>query len=234
MTGPDWDDLTDADIDRLTTEVLREGWWARPEIRHIRLEGTDAVVKDYGRHGSVFKRILGTWLARREAQALRRAAGIPYVPRVLGRPRPWTIVIEYVNATPVTALEPPHLDCAFFEQLSDLIHQLHERGIAHGDLEHLDNILATDQMHPAVVDFAASVMTGTNPLAALVWPYVAENDLRAVCKLKALYAPELLTEDESCLLKRRSALESWFRRVRRYVRGPVKMLSAEDIPPDTA
>ncbi len=232
MTTPAWDDLTDTDIDRLTTEVLREGWRARPEIRHIRLEGTDAVVKDYGRHGNVFKRMLGTWLARREAQALRRAEGIPYVPRVLGRPRPWTIVIEYVDATPVTALGSPHLDRVFFDELRDLIRQLHERGIAHGDLEHLDNILATPQMHPAVVDFAASVMTGTNPLAALVWPYVAENDLRAVCKLKSLFAPELLTEDESCLLGRRSGLESWFRRVRRYVRGPIKLLSAEDIPTD--
>ena len=233
MSGPGWDDLSEEDVDRLTTQVLRSGSRARPELRRIRLEGVDAVVKDYGRRGTVFKRLLGAWLARREEAALRRAEGVPGVPRVIARPQPWTIVLDYVDATPVTRLDAARLDAAFFARLSGLIVALHERGLAHGDLEHLDNILVTLDMQPAVVDFAAAVMAGTNPLAALAWPYVADNDLRAICKLKAQYAPELLSEDERCLLERRSAAEAWFRRARRYVRGPVKALATdpdEDAP----
>ncbi len=233
MSGSGWDDLSEEDIDRLTAEVLRSGSRARPELRRIRLEGVDAVVKDYGRRGTIFKRLLGAWLARREAAALGRAEGLPCVPRIIARPRPWTIIIDYVEATPVTSLEAPHLEAAFFERLINLIVALHERGVAHGDLEHLDNILVTPDMRPAVVDFAAAVMTGSNPVAAFVWPYVAENDFRAICKLKAWCAPELLSESERRTLQRRSAAEMWFRRARRYVRGPVKTLATdpdEDAP----
>jgi len=227
MSGPGWDDLGEEDVDRLTTQVLRYGSRARPELRRIRLEGVDAVVKDYGRHGTVFKRLLGAWLARREEAALRRAQGLPGVPRVIARPQAWTIVLDHMDATPVTGLEAGRLDAAFFARLTDLIDALHERGIAHGDLEHLDNILVTAEMRPALVDFAAAVMTGSNPIAAFAWPYVVANDLRAICKLKAQFAPELLSADERCTLARRSALEAWFRRVRRYVRGPVKALATD-------
>ncbi len=227
MSGPGWDDLTAEDVDRLTTQVLRHGSRARPELRRIRLGGVDAVVKDYGRRGTIFKRLLGAWLARREAAALRRAEGVSCVPRILGRPQPWTIITEFVDATPVARLQAPQLDATFFACLTDLIVALHERGIAHGDLEHLDNILVTPEMQPAVVDFAAAVMTGSNPLAAFAWPYVADNDFRAICKLKAQHAPELLSEDDRCTLERRSAAETWFRRARRYVRGPVKALATD-------
>ena len=224
MSEPDWGGLTEADVDRLTVRVLRRGIGSRPEVRLIRLGGRDAVVKDYGRDGSSFKRLLGAFLAGREAAALRRAAGVPNVPRVLGRARPWMLVIDYVDATPVTALDSPRIDAAFVAELGSIIDRLHARGIAHGDLEKLDNILVTADGHPAVVDFASAVMSGANPVAALVLPYLRDNDERAIMKLKSRYAPELLVADEHERLRRHSSAEEWFRRVRRFIRSRVKAL----------
>ncbi|MEA3399859.1 MAG: hypothetical protein U9R79_01305 [Armatimonadota bacterium] len=226
MSVGDWDSLMPEDVDRLTVEVLRTAWRARPEVRRVRVAGQDAVVKDYGRGGSLFKRaILGSFLAQREAAALRRAEGIANVPRLLSTPQPWTVVLNYIDARCVTEVEEPDFGPEFFSRLEALIARLHQRGIAHGDLEKLDNILVTADGQPVLVDFAAAIMAGANPLAALVLPYIRDNDRRAVCKLKERVAPHLLTDEEREKLTARPSAERWFRGMRRYIRRPIKSLA---------
>ncbi len=232
MTGPDWTTLTRADVDRLTVEVYREAWRARPEVRRIRMAGCDAVVKDYGRSSNIFKHVMGTFLATREAAALRRAEGIPNIPKLYGLARPWILVMQYVESRQVTELDEADrerlLDQGFFDQLTALIAQLHGRGVAHGDLEKLENILISPGGEPAVVDFAAAILSGLNPLAALALPYIQQNDRRAVYKLKSQLAPKLLTTAEDETLHTRGRAEVTFRRARKYIRGPVKSLAAQD------
>lgn len=232
MSEESWAHLTRADVDRLTVETYRSAQLARPEVRRIRMMGRDAVVKDYGRSSNIFKHVLGTFLSAREAAALRRAEGLPSIPRFLALARPWILVTEYIDARPVPKLDEERrnevLTPAFFDQLTSLIERLHGRGIAHGDLERLDNILVTPGGEPAIVDFAAAIMSGLNPLSAIALPYVEENDRRAVYKLKSRYVPELLTEEEDRRLHSRGRVEVLFRRARKYIRRPVKSLSAQD------
>jgi len=232
VSEPDWANLTRADVNRLTVEVYRTAWRARPEVRRIRLMGRDAVVKDYGRGSNNFKHALGAFLATREAAALRRAEGLANIPDFYALARPWILVMEHLDARPVTALNEDErgrvLTPGFFAALTSLIEQLHARGVAHGDLEKLDNILVTPAGEPAIVDFAAAIMAGRNPLAALVLPQVEANDFRAVYKLKSQYAPELLTDEEREKLHARSRAEVIFRKVRAYIRRPVKSLAARD------
>jgi len=227
-----WEYLTRADVNRLTVETYRSAQLARPEVRRIRMMGQDAVVKDYGRSSNIFKHVLGTFLSAREAAALRRAEGLPNVPHFFALARPWILVTEYIDARPVPKLDDERrrevLTPVFFERLTSLIAQLHSRGVAHGDLERLDNILVTPGGEPAIVDFAAAIMSGLNPLSAIALPYIEENDRRAVYKLKSRYAPELLTEEEDRRLHSRGRAEVLFRRMRKYIRRPVKSLSAQD------
>jgi len=234
VTSNRWASLHRGEIDRLTVRVFREAWRARPEVRHIRMEGVDAVVKDYGRGGNIFKHLLGAFLARREVAALHRAEGLPHVPHVYAMPRLWIAVLEYIDAAPVTAQPRQTFDAGFFDRLSGLIDMIHRRGIAHGDLEKLDNILVTPDGEPAIVDFAAAIMSGGNPLVALALPYVQENDRRAICKLKSVVAPDLLTDEERQILETRRPAEVWYRRLRKYIRRPVKSLAsrADERPAD--
>lgn len=227
MTAIRWDNLTEEDVDQLTVCVLRRSFRARPEVRHIRLQGKDVVVKDYGRESAPFKLLLGKYLAGREAAALRRATGISGVPRLLGRPRPWALATEYMHATSVTALSSPRIDEPFIRGLTHIIDELHRRGIAHGDLENLDNIMVAVNGNPAIVDFTAAIMLGLNPLAALAFPYVRDNDYRAILKLKSVYAPELLTADEAERLAQRTPAETVFRHVRDYVRRAIRVLTSD-------
>lgn len=228
MTDEALQSLSPERVDELTVRVLRTAWRARPEVRLIELDGRRAVVKDYGRAGTWFKRVVGAYLARREAAALRRAEGIANIPRVLAGPNAWWLVTGHIDAEQVTGLERPELEQPFFEALERLVRCLHSRGIAHGDLEKLDNILITPSGEPALVDFAAAVMSGANPLAALLLPYIQESDYRGIYKLKERYAPALLSEAQRHFLHNRSAAERLFRRLRVYVRNPVKALSSEE------
>lgn len=231
MSEKTWQQLTREDLDEITVRVLREGLGTRPEVRLISLRGELAVSKDYGRGGTWFKRLLGFYLARREVAALQRADGIPNIPRVLALSNASAIVMSYVDGVQVTAAgDSDGFDAEFFERLMTLIGQLHERGVGHGDLEKLDNIMVTPDGEPALVDFTSAIVSGASPIAALVLPEIMANDVRAVYKLKAQLAPDLLRPDEECALRERGRGETWFRAQRRYVRSAVRALSGPGRP----
>ncbi len=231
MSEKTWQELTREDLDEITVRVLREGLGTRPEVRLISLRGELAVSKDYGRGGTWFKRLLGFYLARREVAALQRADGIPNIPRVLALSNASSIVMSYVDGVQVTAAgDSDGFDDEFFEHLMTLIIRLHERGVAHGDLEKLDNIMVTPDGEPALVDFTSAIVSGASPIAALVLPEIMANDVRAVYKLKAQLAPDLLRPDEERVLRERGKGETWFRAQRRYVRSAVRALSSPGRP----
>jgi len=225
VSGRDWQAVTMEELERITVRVMREGRHSRPEVRLVSLDGELAVLKDYDCGGTRFKRLMGAYLIHREAAALRRAEGIANVPRLLAMPEASALLMSYVEAVPAISLEQGRLGERFFERLTEMVAALHGRGIAHGDLEKLDNILVTPDGQPALVDFASAILSGGNPLAALALFQVMDNDRRAICKLKGFCAPHLLTAAEREALRRRGGLERWFRKMRRYVRSPVKRLS---------
>lgn len=214
--------LSRASLDEITVRVIRPAKQARPDVRLIALNGRRHVVKDYAAKGTLFKRLLGVYLVWRERVALARAEGIPGVPRVSGTMGPTALVTEYLDATEVTSAPPGLLTAEFFERLTQAVNALHARGIVHGDLKKLENILVTAEGEPALVDFTAAFVTGSNPVTALVLPFIVEDDLRAICKLKQRCAPHLLSEREACFLHERSAIERAYRRVRERVRLAVK------------
>lgn len=210
-----------------TVRVLREARGSRPEVRLVRCDGELAVVKDYAVAATRFKRVMGAYLIRREAVALRRAATVPNVPRLLAIPTPCALVMSYVDAVALRSPQAPPADERYFSLLSEMVARLHAAGVAHGDLEKLDNILITPTGEPAIVDFTSAIMSGANPLAAMALPEVMDNDRRAICKLKAEYAPHLLTPAEEEFLRTRGQLETWFRSWREYIRHPAQWLSGE-------
>lgn len=211
-----------------TERVMRPGERARPDVRLVRVEGARWVVKDYANGGPLFKRLLGSYLVWRERVALARAQGLPGIPGLVGTMGPYALVTEFVDAVEVTSAPPDLLDEAFFDQLHELIEGLHSRGIVHGDLKKLENILVSSTGQPYIVDFTAAFVNGSDPVAALVFSLVSDDDLRAICKLKQRCAPHLLTPEEAAFLEQRSAIERFFRWSRRYVRFLAKFLSTPE------
>lgn len=211
-----------------TVRVLRPGEKARPDVRLVDMDGRRVVVKDYANGGTAFKRVLGAYLVWRERMALERAAGLEGVPAIVADLGRYALVTEYFDAVEATSAPPELFDEAFFGRLDQLVGGLHLRGVVHGDLKNLGNILVTPDGKPRLVDLTSAFLTGSNPVTALVFPLLSEDDHKAVLKLKKRCAPHLLTQQEDEILEHKSSVERAFRWVRRYVRYVVKKYATDE------
>jgi tRNA A-37 threonylcarbamoyl transferase component Bud32 len=220
--------LDRSNLDEHTVRVIRPAERARPDVRLLSLDGQYWVLKDYAVGAPLFKRLLGAYLVHRERVAYERAAGIAGIPRVIGTLGLAALIVEYVEAEEATTAPPDVLDAEFFDRLEGLVLQLHERGVVHGDLKKLENILVTPDGRPVLVDFTAAFVTGSNPVTAMVFSFICDDDRRAMAKLKQKCAPHLLTAAEEQFLAERGLVERLFRWSRRYVRDLVKVYSTSE------
>jgi predicted Ser/Thr protein kinase len=143
------------------------------------------VVKDLARRPWPVRSLLGPWQLDREERAYRRLAGTPGIPRLIGRPDRQSLAIEYIPGRSLDTMRRGDLDTIFFDQLEDLLLEMHRRGIAHGDLHHRDILQGSDGK-PYVVDFATSMSAGpkVDPLLRLLFEQMCQADRHAVAKLR--------------------------------------------------
>ena len=212
-------------------QVVREGHRTRPEIISIHIAGSDLVVKDYRNGKSLFGLLLSRFLTAREWAAYQRLDGLAGVPHCYGRLDPYALVVEHVPSHRAMDLTANHVPPDFFDRLAELVESLHRRGLAHGDLHKLDNILIDDHGHPVIVDFTSALISGSNPLVALLFPLLRDDDWRGVYKLKQKVATHLLTKSERDFLEKRSRCERVFRCLREPVRRFIqRSATAPDCP----
>jgi len=126
----------------------------------VRQEG-EIITKEYS--GTPFlPRLFGRMSLSWEEAALTRLEGMPGVPALIGRPTPHAILISAVKGRPLDKMKKGELSETCFQRLVSLIHEIHGRGVAHGDL-HQRNILV-DQDQPSVIDFSTAYVKGRIPL----------------------------------------------------------------------
>lgn len=219
--------LSRRNLAEATVEVLREGRGSRPEVRLVRDDSRLLVLKDYS-VGNLVLRLLGLLLLGRERGAYERLSELPGVPACAGQLDAYALLVEYVAGEPASGAPLRLLTPEFFARLEALVREMHARGVVHGDLKRLDNILITAAGEPFLIDFSAAFWHGSNPVAAVVFPFVWDDDLRAVYKLKSRRAPHLLTQEEERFLSRRSLAERCFRWGREYFRRPVQRLAGSE------
>ncbi|MEZ5486408.1 MAG: hypothetical protein R3E75_02045 [Steroidobacteraceae bacterium] len=144
-------------------------------------------------------------LARREAAALRRAADLDAVPRVLeaGRGR---IVRQWIDGQPMQHAQPR--DARYFREALHLVRRLHARQIAHNDLAKEPNWLVTPAGLPALVDFQLATLA---PRRGRLFRLLAHDDLRHLLKHKRSYLPERLTARQRRMLATPSILARLWR-----------------------
>lgn len=103
---------------------------------------------------------LGQRLARREALALHRLAGLPGVPPACGpifSAGRWlenAVGHAFIAAHPLARKERPGDD--FFPALLTLLREMHRRNLAYVDLHKRENILVGDDGLPYLIDFQVS------------------------------------------------------------------------------
>ena len=155
---------------------------------------------------------LGRWLCGREMRFHEKLADLPNVPRVLGTVGPTGLVHDFVPGRPLE--KDRHVPDGFFNQLQDLLAEVHRRGMAYVDTNKPQNILLGDDGRPHLIDFQISY-DGRWWLRKL-----QHEDLYHVLKHKRRMRPDELTGAEAELATRQSALI----RLHRFLTRPYFLL----------
>jgi predicted Ser/Thr protein kinase len=134
------------------------------------------------------------WLAGRRAldreeRAYRRLAGVRGVPALLERPDRDSLLCERIEGRRLDQHSRRSLDPDVFESLERIVRQVHERGVAHGDLHRRDVIVDTAGF-PWVLDWATGMFCSgrAGRLRRVLFRRWMEVDRRAVEKLRRRYS----------------------------------------------
>jgi len=166
----------------------------------------------------------GRLMAAREVRHYRLLQDTGGVPRLLGRVGRTAFVHAWVEGTDLLDRRDPVPD-DFFDRLDGLVAAMHRRQMAYVDMNKPDNVLASADGRPRLIDFQIAwaprldrglLRSPKRRLLALL----QEADRYHVRKLKRRLRPDLMTPAE-----RAAAREPpWFLRLHRLVGAPLRDL----------
>jgi hypothetical protein len=163
---------------------------------------------------------LGRRLCDREVRIYEDLSDLPNIPPLLGRVGETGFVHRLAPGRPLKRnIAVPD---GFFEQLQELLAELHRRGIAYLDTNKLSNIVLGDDGRPHLIDFQISWDERSLPpcLRAISrwWlRRMQREDLYHVLKHKRRLRPDELSDDE-----RTASHPSWLIRTHRAIIAPYK------------
>ncbi len=162
---------------------------------------------------------LATW---NEVRALRELGGLGFVPSLLARPEPGTLVRSFAPGRALARGVP--LDDAFFPALRDALERLHARGWAYVDLEKPQNVIVGEDGRPHLCDFQISWAwpARLRALAPLRWwiGVLQRADRYHALKLERRLRPGAM--DAEALA--RSLARPWSVRLHRRLTSPLQSL----------
>ena len=147
---------------------------------------------------------LARWLARKEARALARLAGLDAVPRLIAC-RAGVLTRSWIDGAPMQRAKPA--DPAYYRAALHLLRRLHARRVVHNDLAKEPNWIVTPEGSAALVDFQLAARPRHR---GWLFRALAYDDLRHLLKHKRSYFPRHLTTRQRAILDRRSAIAAFW------------------------
>ena len=160
---------------------------------------------------------LGKWLCRREMRFYSALSDLPNVPPVLAQIGPTGFVHEFVPGRPLGDGQP--VPDGFFDQLLQLLAELHRRQIAYVDTNKPQNILLGEDGRPHLIDFQISYDLhdfGNNWLNRRILRRMQREDIYHMLKHKRRLRPDELTDTERAVVNK----VSWAIRLHRFISKP--------------
>lgn len=121
-----------------TASPLRPSRPDAPDILRCQWAGQAALIKSYDHCSAVYRQTVGRLALDREWWALQRLARYQgRAPRPLIRPKPWVVVMEWVDGVPLETLSRGQVPTELLlEETEALLEDLRLAGVVHGDLGH--------------------------------------------------------------------------------------------------
>ncbi|MEX0343952.1 MAG: serine/threonine protein kinase [Rhizobiaceae bacterium] len=145
-----------------------------------------------------WSRPLAWVLARREIAGLRAVAGIAGTPQLLETDKDG-LVRRWSEGTPLHLARPGERD--WYLDAARLLREMRRAGVTHNDLAKPQNWLMLPDGSAGVIDFQLS---SRHRRRGKWYRLLAYEDLRHLVKIKAAFAPQLLTATEHRILANRS------------------------------
>jgi hypothetical protein len=220
--------LTIKNLAEKQTGVMRKPTNTRPIIRLVEENGVRGIVKDFSVNGFAYRNTIGRFLLWRESCVYERLKGIKGIPTLYRKVDGLALVfsqIEGKNVEHLPAGEKP--DVTFFERLSGLICECHDRGVAHCDLKRSANVMIDKQGNPHIVDWAAAITAKEFCIYpfTLIYKRFMKDDFNAVTKLKMRHHPESISDKEKRDYMQRGTGERAIRAVRDFARELLKKIA---------
>jgi len=182
--------------------MLHGGASDKADLWLIELDGREVVVKDFG-HKRRWVRWIGRLQIARECRAYRRLAGVPGLPRFLGRMDALALVIERVEGEPLASKWSEHDAVSLLEQIEVTVRGMHAAGVVHLDLRASDNILVGPGGRAWILDLASAVYLRPGGLAhRLFFGWLRLTDESALLKWKHMMCPERLSDADRRFIER--------------------------------
>jgi hypothetical protein len=169
----------------------------------------------------------GKFLRNHEVSISGHLSDIPQVPKVLCLYDKTGFLYEYIEGSSLD--EQQNLPEDFFDNLKDLLQQIHEKDIVYLDMNKNGNIIHGNDGKPYLIDFQISLrlkgrLPGFRHLVSFIKKELIKADIYHIYKHKRRFCPELLRPEETPLsyptnplIKMHRLIANPFRKIRRAV-----------------
>ncbi len=164
----------------------------------LNLGGKSYLIKRANK-SNVFLRYFNQRTLNRELEIYKKLKGIDGIPNCFGMTWRGELILEYIEGQSYRDKQYELAgDQSFFQKLLDLILNIHNEGVAHGDLKRKDNILVNKDNEPFLIDFGTgiSIDKSKGPIKRFIFRFLKSTDLNAWIKHKYNRRYEDISEDD--------------------------------------
>lgn len=211
----------DIEVDR-TRPFHASGSILQADLYEITWQGKPALLKDYAARPWWVRASWAKVMVGREFRALRRLQEMDGIAELYARVGQHGIVMQKLDAARIPRNKDIAPESDFFRLAQKMIDELHERGVAHGDLRR-KNIMIDAKGRPYLIDFETAVTAKpgwSGAISRFAFRRIANIDRIKMARMKSEFYPDLLTDEERHLLERLP----WGHRLGRFLKKRVYRL----------
>ncbi|MCX8043324.1 MAG: hypothetical protein N3B18_04275 [Desulfobacterota bacterium] len=203
MTQP----FTRADVSKHHAPVVSRGRWGNADILRYEHNGTHWMIKDFSACPAPVRQTWGRWMASRECRVLERLQGIKGIPQDPFMLDPFAFCYRFIPGTNLKiARKQQKIGAEFFLALEDTVREMHKRNIVHLDIRYMRNILVTNAVEPALLDFQSSLFLDSIP--RVLHGFLKNIDISGVYKCWRKVSPSTIDDERLRMLEKMERIRS--------------------------